>query len=346
MKYFYRKSDLEIELKIMKVFTILIIFCFLFLNLSCQNQTVLSQKNENSQLPNNLQNSNQTTESTSDKEDGLDIDELVADTEVLIFNDYKIKKIITKKKDEDDSPEADIEDAVLEKNGKRLLRFEGVYYPAGNWMQFSLFSLTRSKNKDLIVCDRSNRFGRLWIVNFDNEAKQIFDSDDWDGFREWITFVDFEKDGIYEFTMAQYNYAGFKFLAHIDTPIMLIIFKYNQISGKYLPANYKYQDHVKEIIEKQDREEVKNNLTFRPMLENFLGLMYAGMETEAWEYFEKNYNFHESYEKGLITNTNDNRSKNQTISEETKQKVRIQIENSLKKDKIYQFVKNEVNKNN
>ena len=76
-------------------------------------------------------------------------------------------------------------------------------------MQFGLFSLLKNRNKELLVYDNTNKFGRFWVVSFEKDAKQIFDSNDWDGFREWINFVDLDNDGIYEFSMAQYNTLGF-----------------------------------------------------------------------------------------------------------------------------------------
>ena len=129
---------------------------------------------------------------------------------------------------------------------------------------------------------------------------------------------------------------------------MSIIFKYDKKTNKYLPANHKYQERIKSIEDEQVGENNSNDkLEFRIVMENFLEYMYAGMEKEAWAYFEKNYNFGE-YSSGVAVNDNSNfnRSKNlNNSSQESKKIVKEQIKNSLKKDKIYNFIKSDIEKN-
>lgn len=336
----------------MKVFTAHFLVIVLFFISSCQNRVALSQQ-YNSQIKNsNSENLNdKTSEQIPDKndEDELTIEKIVSEKEFLDYNGYQISQFITQKTDDEGSPTADIADAVLKKNGKQIIKFDGVYYPLGNQMQFGLFSLLKNKNEELLVYDNSIRFGRFWVVNFDNDAKLIFDSGDWGGFREWINFFDLENDGIYEFSMAQNNWLGFQSLASIDTPLMSIIFKYDKKTNKYLPANHKYRERTKSIVEEQSEENASDkNLEFRNVMENFLKYIYAGMETEAWSYFEKNYNFDE-YSSGVVVNNNSNfnGARNLTLTpQESKKIAKERIINSLKEDKIYNFIKSEIGKNN
>ena len=319
---------------------------------SCQNQVALSQqnnspiKNSNSEIL-NYEISEQITD--TEDEDELTIDDLVSEKEFLDYKGYKISQFITQKTNaEEGSPTADIADAVLKKNGKQIIKFEGTYYPLGNQMQFGLFSLLKNSNKELLVYDNTNKFGRFWVVGFENDAKLIFDSNDWDGFREWISFVDLDNDGIYEFSMAQSNTLGFQWLASIETPLMSIIFKYDKKTNKYLPANHKYQEPIKNFEDEQVGENNSNDkLGFRIVMETFLEYLYAGMEKEAWAYFEKNYNFREySSDVPVNDNSNFNGSKNlNDTSQDSKKIVKEKIKNSLKKDKIYTFIKSDIEKN-
>lgn len=328
----------------------LLMIIFSFFISSCQNRVSLSQQNNSQEKTSNseIQNNPASEQITdSEDEDELTIDNLVSEKEFLDYRGYRISQFITQKK-YDDSPTADIADAVLKKDGQQIIKFEGEYHPLGNQMQFGLFSLLKNSNKELLVHDNTNKFGRFWVVSFENDAKLIFDSDDWNGFREWINFVDLENDGIYEFSMAQYNTLGFQSLASIETPLMSIIFKYDKKTNKYLPANHKYQERIKSIEDEQVSENNSNDkLEFRIVMENFLDYMYAGMETEAWAYFEKNYNFVEN-SSGVVVNTNSNfnGAKNLTLTpHESKKIAKERIKNSLRKDKIYNFIKSEIGKN-
>lgn len=321
------------------VITIFSVLLVLLLISACQNEVALSQHSKNSQQNNKVEVSNKTTITQipiPEKEDGFYIDEIVSEKKYLIYKGYKIRQFLTKKK-YDDAPIADIADAVLEKNGKQLLQFDGSYYPLGNQMQFGLYSLLKNKNKEMLVYENTNRFGRCWVVSFDNEAKLIFDSKDWDSFREWVSFKDFENDGIYEISMARYDHAGFTSLASIDMPLVSIIFKYDEKVGKYLPANHKYQETAKKLMHSG------NNLGFREVMENFLAYIYAGMEKEAWEYFEKKYNFGEN--SPYSSNFNEANEKT-SYPPDSKSKARERIQKSLQSNKIYQFIKKDLEKNN
>lgn len=324
--------------------TYILIPLILFVNSACQNQIAVSKRSDD--LPSN--NDTYVSEIAtpppspkSDEEESLDIDEIVSEADSLEYEGYKVRQFLTKKKYDDDAPIADIADAVLEKGGKKVLSFEGSYYPLGNQIQFGLYSLLQKEKKQMVIYENSHKYGRIWVVGFGNEPKILFDSGDWDGFREWVSFTDFDNDGNYEIILAKYADCGFDSLATIETPLMSIIFKYDEKSGKFISANHKFQEQAKNIIQEEIKriQQSDKEFNFRNVMEIFLEFIYAGMEKEAWKFFDENYT-----NINGIQNSNFNGTVKNGNSLEVKEKARKTIENFLSKDSIYLFVKKDLPK--
>lgn len=307
-----------------------LILAALLCNLACQNQAVNSQ-NSNETLsqitPETLETPGLQTQSNDEK--AISIEGVVAERESLKFEGYEVKKFLTKKKFDNDSPIADIADAVLQKNGKTLFRFEGVYYPNGNQIEFGLFSFLDSKTKQLIIYETTNRYGRVWIVSLSPKPKILFDSNDWGDFREFVYFDDIDEDGKYEISMQTEVTLSFedKPIAHINIPQIGYIFKYDNKKGRFLPANHKFQNLYLEKIDEriskvksQDSSSGFDEYAIKDFIDIFLIYIYAGKENEAWEFFDKEYNLKDK--------------------EIRKEKIKV----ILNKDPIYKSIKNELSR--
>lgn len=329
---------------------LVLILSVLFCNPACQNQTVNSQ-NSNGLLP---QASPRTIESPTETsqtndENIISIEDIVSEQGSLKYEGYEIKKFLTKKKYDDDSPTADISDAVLQKNGKTIFKFEGVYYPLGNQFEFGLFSFLGDKTKQLIIYETSNRYGRVWIVRLSPKPKILFDSKDWGGVREFIYIDDIDEGGKYEISLQTEKTLSFENLAHINVPQIGYDFKYNNKSERFLPANESFRDEYLEGLNervlkieplnssngfnenlKKERDAISNssrnsiNGFDEEVIKDFIGIfltyIYAGKENEAWEFFDKKYNL------------------------EDKETRRDKIKDVLSKDPIYKFIQNDMNK--
>jgi hypothetical protein len=73
-------------------------------------------------------------EATVLPEEPVEQSKIATDVGEIEHNDYVLRKVLVTKTYDDDSPAAEIFDAVVERNGKELLRFEGSYHPLGNEM--------------------------------------------------------------------------------------------------------------------------------------------------------------------------------------------------------------------
>lgn len=181
--------------------------------------------------------------------------------------------------------------AVLKKNGRRLAEFEGVYFGLGNATDFGLFSFLGGEGKQLTVAQTVPRTGRHWVVDLSSDGRVIFDSRDYDVGREEFYVIDIEGDGVYEISLpvtAFYMFAG---MYMAETPLPEIIFKYDRKARKYFPANPAFAGYALRGIEDEIRQltpaEETNYLSKR--LDIVLRYIYAGRESEAWDFFDREY---------------------------------------------------------
>ena len=313
---------INLQSSIKFVLTVSVLLC----NFACQNQI----ENSRSSIVEVMQNEPGTLETPTPQptdEKRIVIEDIVAERDSLKYEGYEIKKFLTKKKEkgESDSPVAEINDAVLQKNGKTLLKFEGVYYPLGNLIEFGLFSFLGDQKKQLIVYETTNRYGRVWIVSLSPKPKILFDSEDWGGFGEFVYIEDIDGDGKYEISLQTEKSFSFENIAHINVPQIGYDFRYDSKKERFLPANENFQDlYSKGLNERASKIEPLNSSSgfdeeiIKDFIETFLIYIYAGKENEAWEFFDKEYNL------------------------EDKENRKEKIKAVLSEDPIYKFIKNSV----
>lgn len=267
--------------------------------------------------------------STPEKYEEIDIIEQFSRMEAgnepipLEIGDYKISPVTVKKKFYKDSPEADIYDAILSKKGKTIAKFEGIYYPLGNFMSFGLYPFLNNSEKQLLILEESNRYDRAWIINLSPKFEILFDSADFDVLYGYLGAIDIDKDGVFELSAFGSTNLGFTFSWNNETWTK-VIFKYDSKSRKYLPASHIFSEYIFENIDEEIQKfREAENRSFSDFLQIFMGYIYAGKEDAAWKFFD------ESFSTDKLTFGTDINKAN------TKEK----IISALNKDPIYKFIK-------
>jgi len=238
-----------------------------------------------------------TTNSNSSVEEPKQIDSIFVGKDSLTYNGYDVVKLKKKVKLEHppemkSKPElVEVSYAVLKKKNKVLDTFDGVYFGAGNATDFGLFPFLNKETKQLAVSQTIPRGGRHWVVDLSSEARVIFDSKDYSVGREEFNVIDIDKDGIYEISLPLTEFYMFENMSMSETPLPIIIFKYNEKARKYLPANRIFQNYlltgIEDEVEKLNSNGESNYLSDR--LDIVLRYVYAGKEEEAWTFFDKQY---------------------------------------------------------
>ncbi len=297
-----------------------------FFNLSCQKQVFSSPVSSNERM---VEIPKPTP--TPEKFEKIYVIDAMDDNShsLLEFQDYQIEKVTVKKSDEYDNPKADIFDAVVSKNGKKIARLEGTYYPLGNWMNFGLYPFLGESVQQLWVSDRTgNKDGNDWIVSLSPKFEVIFDSND---YKYWQNsgFVDVEKDGVLELLVAQVNDLDLG-LASMNDPWAEVVFKYDPKTHKYQPASHILTEYTLDgIVEKINKYREADSKSFKDLLEIMLIYFYAGKENEAWNFFAENFSPKDNY-SGRVSD---------------KKQARKTIKTALDKDPIYKYIKADLKKN-
>jgi len=255
------------------------------------------------------------------KQNGIvSLSEYFISQDSLAYNGFVIKKAFSKLKPKD-SPEAEIADLVIKKNGKTLLKFDGIYYPLGNDLDFGLFSFLGGDEKQLAVSDTIPRGGIHYVVSLTQQPKVLFASSDWNVGREEFDATDIDNDGVFEVILAAV-FDEFEQLPKSDVPRTDIYFRYDKTTEKFMPANHLNRDFVLRDIDKQkaqiNRQDKESQ--FADVLSVSLKYIYAGEEKQAWEFYDKEYNF------------------------DDREARKKRIKSILLSDPIYKFVRSELQK--
>lgn len=192
---------------------------------------------------------------------------------------------------------ADDEYARLIHNGYRVLRFDGIYAPAGNSISFGLFSLLGGNRKQLLVSQDTFRGGNQWVVNLAGSPHVIYDGKTWLTGREVddMSVLDLDGDGIYEISVPTSIFYGFEGLCPGCTPLPTIIFKYSKKAATYLPANPQFADYLLTQIENGKRtiqaagSPPDNMNHLGDVLGIVLDYIFAGRAREAWTFYDHAY---------------------------------------------------------
>lgn len=293
----------------------------IFLTLACETNSLTIEQPENENL-------NSTKEIASNDKNEFEDTTLYASglwtkEDSLEYKGFTVKKSVRKVKPKD-LTEADVTDAVIQKNGKTFLTLKGTYYSLGNASDFALFSFFGGDEKQLIVSHTLPRGGFHYIVGFLPEPKVLFDSGEFAIGGEDFAVMDYDNDGTYEIMLSK-SADYFNFVT-AEIPYIGIIFRYDKQSQKFLPVNHKFPEftsiHDDAEIKKIEKSQEKS---FSKILEITLTYVYSGKEKEAWEFFDKNF-APEDWGYGKVEN-----------KEATKEK----IVSKLNEDPIYKFIKSD-----
>jgi len=249
----------------------------------------------------------------------------------LKYEGYKIKKVAVKKRDEYDNPEAEIYDLVVSKNGKVIYRFEGSYNPLENWLGFGFYQFLKGSENQLFIVDQVNRDDREWIVSLSPRFEVLFDTSEFGV--ESLSVLDVNNDGEKEISLTKMLYELDMGFPMSEMPWLRIIFKYDAITRKYLPASHIFTGYTlsgqEERIRKfrENSQEIKR-FKLAVFFEIFMTYIYAGQETEAWTFFDENLS------DWFILNG---------VKRE-KEQVRVKIKAVLNEDPIYKYIRKDLRK--
>lgn len=256
-------------------------------SIGCVSPPVSQQRSTNSDLlPSSPKENLEDRPKAPDKtgESPQNINNVFIKDDALSFGNYSVEKVNKKVQIEQTSGSSEVSYAVLKRGGKVLAKFDGISSGMGNATEFGLFSFLGNENKQLVVSQTIPRNGRHWIVDLSPDFRVIYDSADYAVGREDLSVLDIDKNGQYEILLEDTAFYGFEKLSMAGAPLPLIIFKYDEKAGKYLPANHLFKEYALENIKSITSE---NNLA--KLLAVTLQYIYAGEEQTGWEFFDKEY---------------------------------------------------------
>jgi hypothetical protein len=237
---------------------------------------------------------NATPTKVSDTDTG-DIDNIYSEDSVLSYSGYEVERRSRTIKFRYTKYDTEILYAVLRKNGKVLVTFDGLLHPLGTEVRFGLFRLLGESSKQLIVEQTTHRGWRYWVVALSPRFRVIYDSVNYPvgGLRA----LDLDKDGRYEMIQTLNSFGFFNKLDNTNSPSIDIVFKYNRRTQTYIPANPEFQDFALKDIEQKikkarevgatdDSSNYYRNL-LSAVLEVSLRYIYAGKEKEGWSFYEE-----------------------------------------------------------
>ncbi len=208
----------------------------------------------------------------------------------LSYNGFDIEKISKTKRSK--SYLQELSYAVIKKNERVSAKFGGQADHPLTAADIGLFPLLGAKTKQLIISQTVPRGGRHWIVELTANPKVLFDSVDYEVGREEVWAVDLDGDGVYEIGLyVTMFYGAFNQLSVMNTPLPQMVFRYDRLAGRYLPANHRYRDYLLKDIETgiSDIPPAAGEQYLASRLNTLLRLLYAGKEKEGWEFFDKAY---------------------------------------------------------
>jgi hypothetical protein len=229
------------------------------------------------------------------KDEGKSAEDFLTKEEKLLYNGYEITKRKRMDKEDMRSTSRQVEVNYAEvRRGKRLIaRFDDALPGIMHSIDFGFFPFFGGDSKQLLVSYSEFRGGRQWVVELVPTYREIFDTGDWGVGRESadLSFIDIDKDGVWEIQAAEFWYYVFNELSMSETPVVDVLFKYDANTKKYLPANHFFREYSLRGIEDQinslPAQEGHGYLGRR--VDVLLMYLYAGKEKEGWAFFERTY---------------------------------------------------------
>ena len=226
----------------------------------------------------------------SHEEELTKVNSVFVEGDSLSYSGYDVVKLKKKVKLEQTSGLIEVSYALLRRNGEVLEKFDGVYFGMGNVTDFGLFSFLGGEAKQLVVSQTIPRGGRHWVVNLTPDFRLVYDSGEYRVGREDLGVLDIDKDGRYEILQEVTAFYGFDRLSSAETPLPLVIFKYDEKAGKYLPRSYLFQEYALKGIESRiEALGSDENGYLSTRLDIALQYVFAGKEEEGWAFFDREY---------------------------------------------------------
>lgn len=142
------------------------------------------------------------------------------------------------------------------------------------------------------------------LLQLEPEYKVLFDSAHYGNSLGYeLTAVDLDGEGTLELQQTVLTFDYFYVLPHVASPMPAAIFQYDEMTGRYVPANDRFAEHVKEIMQvanaRRRMEEtraaanVEQIETYHPYLTAVmtvvLALAYTGQPEAARDFLETEY---------------------------------------------------------
>lgn len=231
-----------------------------------------------------------------------------ADNKTFSFGGFVFATRDRKEKLKDDETEYERSDIVITKNGKVVRRFAGMMYPLGVATRFGTFSFLGDRTQQVVIEQTINRNEYYRVLDLaGGELRVIYEGG------SYISAADFDGDGALEIVTRIETFRFFYHLTNVDSPFPTAIYKYNSRVKKYALANRRFTAYVLRDLDKEMRaveaarptdEEAKQSALrgsgtipdhrfpayLSAVITVMADLIYAGEETRAWEFFEREYN--------------------------------------------------------
>ena len=110
--------------------------------------------------------------------------------------------------------------------------------------------------------------------------------------------IDLDGDGIYEISVMITDFYDLQDkMSMSQIPLPMIIFKYNSLRRRYVPANSLFQDYALEGMTTSTNIGTEDQLQHRSIvLRTTLTLIYAGKRRDGWRYFNQSYKLEDKEE--------------------------------------------------
>ena len=200
--------------------------------------------------------------------------------------------------------------AEISRNGRSVARLDSLHYSLET-TDFALFPFLGGKAKQLAVSQTVPKYWVHWVVSLSRGARVLFYSRDFDLSRE-LMVADLDHDGVSEIFQCVMRFDYFDVLAHSESPLPTVIFKYNARVGKYLPANRRFAGYLLKGVDAdladarylgqgldRSRDYRKNysaawEAYLGKLLDVVLTYIYAGKEKRGWAIYDREYRFPDS----------------------------------------------------
>jgi hypothetical protein len=271
-----------------------------------------------------LDNANKPAQSKSFDNSILYFDDVYTNDDNLAYGAYQVEKRSKMLWLKEAETNAEVTYVILKRNGKTAATFEGIHYPLGNDARYGLFPVLGQETKQLIIEQEAHRAWHHWVVNLSPNPKVIYDSGDYPVGHS-LRAIDIDRDGKYELIQSLLSFWFWGRFSNVDSPFIEIIFVYNPVLQKYIPANSQFQEFALRNIEDKIRraKEIKadsslpgqDNGKLGAVLEVVLTYLFAGKEQEAWAFYESEYNLQD------------------------KEEMKVEVKKALSKNVVYKALK-------